>query len=160
MRRIVGVLLFIAFTSGAVFAQRPSGSMHDEAVIDLLKLIGVERNMEVAVESMADVMTKNNPMLLPFRDVVVEWAKKYVSWEAVGPQLIKAYKEAFTEAEIREVIAFYQTPTGQKVLVKIPELMQKGFAIGVGVSEAHAEELQRMLLDRARELETAPAKKP
>ena len=35
------------------------------------------------------------------------------------------YREVFTEPEVLEMIAFYETPLGQRILEQTPVLMQK-----------------------------------
>lgn len=40
----------------------------------------------------------------------------------------KIYDKHFTTAEIKEMTAFYRTPTGQKLLKSMPEIMQESLA--------------------------------
>jgi len=47
------------------------------------------------------------------------------SWEVMKPVFAAAYVKNFSEKEIREVIAFYRTPTGQKLLAKTPLITQE-----------------------------------
>lgn len=42
---------------------------------------------------------------------------------------IQLYMSVYTEAEINELIAFYESPIGQKTLEKMPLLMQESMAI-------------------------------
>lgn len=37
---------------------------------------------------------------------------------------LPVYDKSFTEAELRDIIAFYRTPTGQKTVKQIPQLMK------------------------------------
>jgi len=155
-----GLILVLSFeTDGRLFAQQQLSS-HDRAVIDLIKLTKVEQQMAASTEAVADAMTKGNPMLVPFRDVIVEWADKYLTWNAMLPEVAKLYKETFTESEIRELIAFYQTPVGQKVLARMPELTQKGFSIGATIGQAHSDELRQMIEAKAKQLDEISKKKP
>jgi len=160
MKRVfAGLILVLSFESdGRLFAQQQLSS-HDRAVIDLIKLTKVEQQMAASTEAVADAMTKGNPMLVPFRDVIVEWANKYLTWNAMLPEVAKLYKETFTESEIRELIAFYQTPVGQKVLARMPELTQKGFSIGSTIGQAHSDELRQMIEAKAKQLDELSKKK-
>jgi len=161
MKRVfAGLILVLSFESdGRLFAQQQLSS-HDRAVIDLIKLTKVEQQMAASTEAVADAMTKGNPMLVPFRDVIVEWANKYLTWSAMLPEVAKLYKETFTESEIRELIAFYQTPVGQKVLARMPELTQKGFSIGSTIGQAHSDELRQMIEAKAKQLDELSKRKP
>ncbi len=48
-----------------------------------------------------------------------------LGWETVKPDLIQAYADDFTVAELKEVDAFYHTPVGQKLVDKQPALTEK-----------------------------------
>src|SRR5829696_7483043 len=45
--------------------------------------------------------------------------------EQLMPRMIEIYVEAYTEQELRELIAFYQTPPGKKSLEKTPLELQE-----------------------------------
>ena len=40
----------------------------------------------------------------------------------VRPALVQIYAEAFSESEVRELIAFYRTPIGRKLVERTPAL--------------------------------------
>jgi len=44
--------------------------------------------------------------------------------------MMDVYGSSFTTAQLRELVAFYRTPTGQVLLKKMPEISQKGAAAG------------------------------
>ena len=152
------VLIFMLAASGKVFGQQRASS-YDQAVMEMLKVVRADQQMVTGAEGMADAMTSSNPMLLPFRDVIVDWAKKYLTWDAMLPEMIKAYKDTYTESEIRELIAFYKTPLGQKMLTSTPELAKKAMIIGAGIGQAHSDDLRQMIEARAKELQEL-SKKP
>jgi hypothetical protein len=133
-------------------------STHEQAVTELFQLIGLERTMMGGATAMIDAQVQANPAIAPYRDVLLEWAQKYLTWDTMAPKLVQMQMEAFTESEIREMIAFYKTPTGQKALLKMPELMKQGAAIGVEVAKAHLPELETMVLERKRQLESNEGK--
>lgn len=64
-------------------------------------------------------------------------------YEEMRPQLAKLYTAAFTEAELHEIIAFYETPTGQKTLAKLPNLTQQSMAMAMSGVKANMPEFQR-----------------
>jgi hypothetical protein len=86
---------------------------HDQAVLELLKVVGIERTMTASANAVVQGLIQVNPPLAPFRDIIAKWATKHITWEAAAPEITKIYKAAFTEIELRDVIAFYKTPTGQ-----------------------------------------------
>ena len=66
-------------------------------------------------------------------------------WDDVKPQIAKLYTDTFTEAELRDLIAFYQTPTGLKAIAKMPVLMQQGAALGMSRVQAKMPEFQQRI---------------
>jgi uncharacterized protein len=43
-------------------------------------------------------------------------------------EVVKLYAQRFTEQELKEVIAFYKSPTGKKLLVEEPKLLDETYA--------------------------------
>ena len=70
--------------------------------------------------------------------------------------MMAIYTDAFTEAKLREVNAFYKTPTGQKAITVLPGLMQKGMAIGQKTMQEHLPELQEAIQAKLKEGEEKP----
>lgn len=47
-----------------------------------------------------------------------------LSWDKMEEPMIALYGNVFSEAELQDIIAFYQSDAGQKMLKRQPELMQ------------------------------------
>ena len=128
------------------------------AVQELFGAMKLKAQVQQMPDAMINSEIRNNPGLMPFRDVMVTWLKKYMTWEAMAPDLTKLYADTFTEAETREMTAFYKTPTGQKAMAKMPEITQRSAMIGAQLGQAHSEELQKLMKARGEELAKAQAK--
>lgn len=90
-----------------------------------------------------------------FRERGREALEDGISWEKMRDPTRKAYMEAFTESEARELTAFYRTPLGQKVLTRLP-LVAEGVARGVrNQIDAMRPQLQRISADFSNEFERA-----
>jgi hypothetical protein len=145
------------------FALSASGEVsdsHRKATTELLELMEVERSMVGGATTMTDVMLQQNPTLVPFRDVLITWAEKTMTWERFEGKVVAMYAEAFSEAEIRDLIVFYKTPTGKKMIQLGPQLTQQGAQLGAQVARENEDELMRMLEKRAAELAPEPATPP
>ena len=55
--------------------------------------------------------------------------REVLNWSIMEPYMVEAYMNVYSEEEIREIIAFYRTPTGQKMLDRMPELMQESMRV-------------------------------
>jgi uncharacterized protein len=140
--------LFLLVTPA--FSQTVQDS-HEQAVLDFLNALKMENILRNISSALVDNLIKANPPLAPERDLLVEWSQKYVTWEAAVPELIKAFKETFTEPELREITGFYKTPAGQKMATKLPELMTTAAKVGGTLAGTHIPDLQRMLEERLKQ---------
>ena len=52
-----------------------------------------------------------------------------ITWETMKVQLVDVYVAVYTENEIKELTAFYTSPTGKKLLAKMPELIKASMEI-------------------------------
>ena len=75
-------------------------------------------------------------------------------WVSTGER-----RSEFAEAELRDMIAFYKTPTGQKAIAKLPALMAKGAQIGQQRIQEHLPELQEAIKKRIQEETKEPTPK-
>jgi hypothetical protein len=130
-------------------AQTPSQTA---AANELFKSLKLEASMPGTSAAMIDSEISRNPGMTPYRELMLNWLKKYMTWEAMQPELTKLYTETYSEAELKELAAFYKTPVGQKSLAKTPELLQKTAMIGVKLGQPHTEELKKLMDARHEEL--------
>ena len=142
----------------------PISAPQRAAVTDLFAALKLQQEVQSMPESMIDGEIARNPGMAPFRDLMVAWLKKYMTWPAMEPQLMQLYASNFTEEELKSMAAFYRSPAGQKAVQKMPEMMQRTAMLGAQLSQPHSEELKSQMSARAEELQkkeagaaTAPA---
>lgn len=78
-----------------------------------------------------------NQMLVPIKqsmpDVPDEfWTRVMAKVDAneLTDMVVPIYAEYFTHEEIKQLLAFYDTPLGQKVIATLPAIMQESMAAG------------------------------
>jgi hypothetical protein len=149
MRKIVVVLVLLLGIAAPAAAQKyePANS-HERAAAELIQLLKVEESSRMAIDAMIESMVAQNPMLAEVRDIFNDFFREFSRWEALYPEYIRIYRNAYTEAELRELIAFYKTPVGRKTVELMPRLMQEGMEVGQRQMEPHLPELQRRLQAR------------
>jgi len=64
------------------------------------------------------------------RKAFLDWFDQEVKWEDIKPRLVQIYAHDFTEAELGTLLRFLQKPLGQKVMAKLPLVMQDGSLAG------------------------------
>lgn len=153
MRLVLSIAIGIAALAAPVVAAAAPPDKHLQAASELVRLMNLEQEMMGGATAMVDAMLQQNAALGPYRDTILKWAEKYLTWEEVAPKVTAMYEETYSEAELREIIAFYSTPTGRKVLATSPDLMKRGAMIGAEVAQAHMHELEQMIEERSKALE-------
>jgi hypothetical protein len=129
------------------------------AAHELFKAIRLQESIASTSAAMVDSEISHNPGLGPYRDVMLAWLQKYMTWDAMLPELTRIYAEAYTEGELKALAMFYSSPVGQKALVKTPELLQKTATIGAKISQPHSPELNTLLNAKRDELKVQAAAK-
>ena len=80
---------------------------------------------------------------------------KVVGKGRLDDELVALYSDAFTEAELKELLAFYQTPTGRKVLEQMPQLMAHAAQLTQERLQQAVPEVDKLLAAMAAELKPA-----
>ena len=75
-----------------------------------------------------------------------------VGWDKIKPDMVKLYTSNFTEAELQELITFYKSPLGQKVLQKMPTLTAESAQLTQAKLEAAVPQVNKLLTDMTAEL--------
>ena len=75
-----------------------------------------------------------------------------IGWDKLKPDMVKLYTSNFNEQELKDLIAFYESPLGQKVLQKMPTLTAQSAQITQSKLEAAVPEVNKLLTDMSNEL--------
>jgi uncharacterized protein len=51
------------------------------------------------------------------------------SWDKIKEEYITLYSEVFTEPELKDINAFYRTPSGHALIAKQPEVMRRSMEL-------------------------------
>lgn len=143
-------VLFLPLALPAQQAAKPS--THEQAAREMYHLVGGAKAAEAGAEAMMGII-RDNPEVAPYEDVFRAWFRKVFAEEGFESEVVALYMKSFSEAELREITAFYKTPVGQKSLALFPELMKQGAELGMRRAEEHAAELEEMLAQARRERE-------
>ncbi len=124
-----------------------------QVAMELLQVLNAQKIAVASAGAMVNAMIHSNPMMGPYRDVMMQWAEQTLSWPQVGPKFARLYAQAFTRSELEDLIRFYQTPTGQKAIRELPMLATQGALLGEQIARAHTPELRQMIKARAAQLQ-------
>ena len=161
---LVGVV--VAAATHPAFAQAASPTAaHREAVRRLMIVTRVRELTEQSTDAMLKGQLEQMPQLAPFANILQEFYREQLAWTTLEPEYTRLYLEVFTEPEVRQLIAFYETPLGQTLLAKMPLLLQKTTELTARrVQAAMPQLIQRLQAaaqqQRATPPDTAPSRRP
>ena len=118
---------------------------HLQAAKKLLEAAGMEAVFTKTVDQSLTQQVAENPALAELKPVMKAFFDKYMSWNALRDDMAQLYAAQFTEEELKDITAFYLTPSGQKMARITPDLMASGSALGQSKVQAHLGELQDMI---------------
>ncbi len=116
----------------------------------LMNIIGMEQAMDRSMTAMLNMQLQQNPALAPYKDIMMKFFQKHISYQSLKPDLKKIYSQNFTAMELKEINAFYATKAGQKAISKMPMLMAQGAQLGAQRVRDNIEELKTMINEEAK----------
>jgi hypothetical protein len=122
MKRLSMLMGLAVLAAAAPAAAQPEPSASEAAAIrELLEVSHTRdnfiRGMELGMEQGG--MGQMTPEL---RAVLREFMDEHFRYEELEPDFIRMYADAFSEQEIRGLVAFYRTPLGERVIQTLPEI--------------------------------------
>jgi len=118
---------------------------HRKAAENLLIVMDVPKSLPNLAEQVLEGQLKQNPQLMPYRDVMQRFLNKYLNWENLKEEVVTVYMQEFTEKELKQLTEFYKTPVGQKASEKMPRLAFAAGQIGLKRAQEHESELRQMM---------------
>lgn len=127
MKKVIGLFFVLGLFSLPAFAQ--DDAEFDEAVKTMFKAVGFEENYKVVIKQMME-MYKNDGQGDPaiWDELEAEFMKSSI--DELTELLIPVYKKYYTLDDLKQIIAFYETPVGKKLQASTPLITQESMAIG------------------------------
>lgn len=67
-------------------------------------------------------LDSKKPVLESYQAKAKDVLNKSLSWNKLEPEVVTVYTRAFTEAELKQLVDFYKSPVGQKMIKEMPVL--------------------------------------
>ncbi len=153
----------------------PDAPTHDQ-VMTMLDLLQMRRNLQQLMSGMVAAMkdgaerglrSKNpnpTPKQLEAIHAVIEEAFKDMPIDEMLEAIVPVYQRHFSKTDLDEVIRFFSSPVGQKMLREQPQMMQEGMKAGQEVAKKHFDEMMARIDRRVDAIlsadeQNSPAKK-
>jgi uncharacterized protein len=144
----VAATLGILAYAGPAPAQEPSpGAI--AAAKEMIEMKGAMNMFEPLVpgviESAKNTFLRTNPGLSKdLNDVAATLRKEYADKRAdIANEIARTYAAQFTEKELRDVIAFYKSPVGKKVIEVEPRVLEQSMTRVQSWAERFSEDMMK-----------------
>lgn len=143
MRRIVYVLGFLLALATPTAAQqaRTFTPSHMAVARELLQAVQIQKVSMAGVESMISEQIRTNPQMGRYREAMLAWAREIFASEEAIDAFAALYADAFSEEDLRALLAFYRTPLGQRVATMQPIMATRGADLGRRLAEGKQADL-------------------
>jgi hypothetical protein len=78
-----------------------------------------------------------------------------LSWPNLKPEFVTLYRETLSQQEVDGIAAFYETPIGQAMLDKMPQVLQRSIALTMSRMQALMPRIEAIAAEAARKLKAA-----
>ena len=87
-----------------------------------------------------------------YTNEIVSTTKAALKWDKIKKPFIELYMKVYSEAEINELIKFYESPIGKKMIAKMPELMKETMALSQEIMRPMIPKVQAIAMKMSKEL--------
>lgn len=138
-RVIIGTLVFLfSFQSHA--QTKPT----EEHVRELLKVTGAGKLGEQMMDNMIATYKKSISGMM---DEFWEGFRKEANADTLINMIIPVYQKYYTDEDVVQLIAFYNTELGKKVVKVLPGITQGSYDVGAAWGKTLGEKLVRRILE-------------
>jgi hypothetical protein len=169
MKYLKFLLLAFFLTTNAYAADGPASEASVKELLVVMQskkmLEKTYENLEAMMKPALDQIKTGQPMNAQQRKIVDDipvqmkaLMQKELNWETMEPAMLAAYRQVFTEEEVRGMITFYQSPTGKVVVEKMPRVAQLTAASSQDRIKSMLPKLRQLMADMAEKMRAAADK--
>ena len=133
--RVVAVVVLISVleTQGAAARDAEKRANIEALLKDTGMIANMSRLIDLLIPQIMGTLKKQN-LKIPdavwdeFTDICAEEMKR--SAPELEEPVIAIYDDNFSADEIKQLLAFYQSPVGRKIVIQLPQLMQQSVTMG------------------------------
>ncbi len=144
--------LLIALLAFVPVWARADDTSHRAAAAKLIELVNGREVMRSAFLSALDAsisaQMKDQLASAEYKDTrqaMVDWFDQDFKWDELEVKFVDVYVKAFTEDELNQLTAFYQSPLGKKTLTQLPQVMNEAMQIGQVYAASKQDDLMSRL---------------
>ena len=158
--RAICTAVALVCASGQVFADAASHAASAETFLKLAHADKLGTPVYMQVQQMfaqrfaeAGAPAEQQALLERYQAQANAELDRVIGWEQLKGDLIAVYTDTFSEEELRQLLAFYQSPVGQKVLQNMPQLTAESARLTQQRLEAAVPKVNQLLSELGSELD-------
>ena len=156
------LLLSLPFFSAQAVAQTGASSTEPasrEDVQNLFAVLNLDRMMKVTMQAAAEQVKTNLPEIMKQQnieipkdqlDAMTEDMFHDYPMKEVLDSMVPVYQKHLNKTDVANILAFYKSPTGQKMLNEMPEMSKEAMQAANPVMREWMSSLMQRMQDRAR----------
>jgi len=141
---MIKILLTLTLSTLVLFAS-PS-PQKKAAALTMLNAMNKNKNMDKLINNMIKMQVEQNPLLRMHKQKVMRFFIKHTSFQKMKSQLALLYAKELSIGEMRTFTAFCKTKDGQRILLKMPRLINLSSNLGQRNIQKHYPELINSLM--------------
>ncbi|PVZ34479.1 DUF2059 domain-containing protein [Pseudomonas sp. CC120222-01a] len=170
--RVLCAAVALACASGQVLAATPSHNAAAEKFLTLANADKLGTPVYMQVQQMfaqrfaqTKAPASKQPVLESYQAKANAALDNAIGWNKLKPKMVDLYTQTFTEQELKDLVKFYESPLGKKVLKEMPKVTQQSAQLTQTSLEPAVPVVNKLLDDMTKELDpnagkaAAPAKK-
>lgn len=126
---------------GSLFSAFSLAATNNTPVLNYLQLAKWETTINAQLKEQVRIATAANPEQA---EQIADYYKQIMGWQALKPSMIKVIRSTFTDAELMQINAFYQTTAGEKLAAQSAEISKKMMQIIQANSKAYMHQKQHV----------------
>lgn len=158
MKKALALSVLCLFALPLTFAQQQMDAATKPDVEELLLVTGARQNIQAmwdgmakqAASSAAEAYQRKHPNASPLdvrkaAELVgasIQKTMQVLSVDELLAAMVPVYQRHLTHSDVRIIIDFYNSPTGQKMIKETPTMMAEGMQVVQPILQKHAAELE------------------
>jgi hypothetical protein len=142
VRRLLGSALILLVAAAPALAQAKVDADKEKKIRRVLEITGTQRMMSQMAGQMIASFKKAQPNVP--EEFWNRFEQKFGSDDLID-QLIPVYDKYYSRQDLDGLVAFYESPLGQKLLKTMPQVMADSMQIGQAWGKQKAEEVMKEL---------------
>lgn len=144
--RVAAIAVALGLSSLAAYAQQPSAAAISTAK-DIINTTGANTLFTPLIAGVVEqakiLLLQQNPNLSKVLTEVADKMRADLAprFDEIGNQLANLYATSFTEQELKDLLAFYKSPLGKKLLIEQPKIADASLKFAQNWANALSDEV-------------------